>query len=350
MTVFTNPSFDGHEQVLFCNNSTTGLRAIIAIHNTTLGPALGGCRMYPYATDDEALRDVLRLSKGMSYKNSLAGLPLGGGKSVIIGDPHKDKTPEMMLAMGRFIDSLGGRYVGAEDSGTNVDDLKMMSHTTTSISGIKSRIDEHGIVLSGDPSPQTARGVFAGMVAAVKYKFAAKSLDGLTVAIQGFGNVGQVLGKLLVEAGARIIVAEPIKENHEVVYSLGGTIVGLDAIMTTKADIFAPCAMGAILNEQTIMDLKVSIVAGAANNQLDVVHDAVYFDRRRILYAPDYVINAGGVIYVYHEENPVSAGVLFSKIDGIEKTLNKIFARADMDGNTTAAVADRMAQDILYTR
>ena len=343
---FSHPAYDAHEQVLFCHDRETGLRAIIAVHNRNLGPALGGCRMYPYASDEAALRDVLRLSRGMSYKAAVTGLPLGGGKSVILGDPATQKSPALMRAMGRFVDSLGGRYIAAEDSGTSVADVQAMAGETAHVSGVRERDTDDGRPRDGDPSPYTARGVFAGIRAAVAHRHGGDSLDGVTVALQGLGNVGRSLAAMLHEAGARLVVSDPSEARlAEARERFGAEVVALDAIVGARADVFAPCAMGAVLDDASIPTLQASIVAGAANNQLESAHHAAALAARDVLYAPDYVINAGGLIDVYHELYPVPYAEEMARIDAIGTTLTTIFARADAEQATTAAIADRLAEE-----
>ena len=264
MAVFSNPAFDQHEQVAFGFDRESGLRAIIAVHNSKLGAAVGGCRMFPYVSDDEALYDVLRLSRGMTYKSALAGLPFGGGKSVIIGDPRSDKTPELLYAMGDFIESLGGSYVAAEDSGTGVADIRAMSKRTAHVSGLQDGA-EHG----GDPSPSTAYGVYLGIRTAVQHRLGADSMKGLRVAIQGLGNVGFHLAGFLIADGASVVGADVNADNLQRAIDVHGIdVVDPARILTEQADVLAPCAMGAVLTQESIDALRVGIVAGAANNQL----------------------------------------------------------------------------------
>nr|WP_211112328.1 Glu/Leu/Phe/Val dehydrogenase dimerization domain-containing protein [Azospirillum soli] len=342
--MFDHPDFDGHEQVVFCCDPASGLRAIIAIHDTTLGPSLGGCRMWPYASDWEALRDVLRLSRGMTYKSALAGLPLGGGKSVIIGNPRTDKSEALLRAMGRNVERLGGRYIVAEDSGTSVPDIKTMALETTHVSGIAEKTTDGGATRNGDPSPATAYGVFVGMKAAVHHRLGRSDLEGLKVAIQGVGHVGAHLARHLRDAGARLWIADIDAERvRQVADTLGATPVRVDEVFDLDVDVFAPCALGAVLNDDTVARLSARVVAGAANNQLaGPRHGQALFDRG-ILYAPDYVINAGGVIDVYHERTGYDHARVMSQIEAIADTLTEIFARADAERKPTAVVADRMA-------
>ncbi|MBT8115260.1 MAG: leucine dehydrogenase, partial [Arenicella sp.] len=289
MFSFSKPIFDDHEFVSFTEDSTSGLRAIIAVHNSNLGPAVGGCRMYPYASDNDALIDVLRLSRGMTYKSALAGLPMGGGKAVIIGDPHTEKTPALLEAMGRFVDQQQGKYITAEDSGTSVADLKIMGGQTKYVSGVN-----EAQRFGGDPSPMTAYGVFCGIRAALHYKNGSDSLEGISVAVQGAGSVGRYLIKLLKEHGAEVLVADVNEANLTEALTLGAIKTDTGKILTADVDVFAPCAMGAVLNSDTIPLLRAPIVAGAANNQLAQHENGVMLLKRGTLYAPDFVINAGG--------------------------------------------------------
>ena len=352
MSVFTAKDYADHEQVVFCRDPETGLKAIIAVHNRNLGPALGGCRMWPYANENEAISDVLRLSRGMTYKSALAGLALGGGKSVIIGNPRTDKTDALLKAMGRFVDSLGGRYIAAEDSGTSVADMKVMMTQTKHVSGIQDKegglggkSGEHG-ARSGDPSPATAYGTFCGIKSAVKFAMGRKDLEGVKVAIQGVGNVGFDLARRLKEAGAQLWVTDIYGEAvKRAVDELGATAVTGDAIFGLDVDVFAPCALGAILNDQTIPQLKARIVAGAANNQLFEPRHGVELMRRGILYAPDYAINAGGIIDVFHERQGYNPERVRKHIEGIGETLATIFERARHEEKTTAEVADALAEE-----
>ncbi|TWA75118.1 leucine dehydrogenase [Azospirillum brasilense] len=345
MPLFDHPDFDDHEQVVFCSDAASGLRAIVAIHDTALGPALGGCRMWPYASDEEALRDALRLSRGMTYKSALAGLPLGGGKSVIIGNPRTDKSEALLRAMGRHVERLGGRYIVAEDSGTGVPDIKTMALETAHVSGVVEKATASGGTRSGDPSPSTAYGVFVGLRAAVQHRLHRTDLEGLTVAIQGVGSVGGHLARYLAEAGARLWVADIDEaQARRVADRVGATPVSADAVFDLEVDVFAPCALGAVLNDTTIPRLTCPVVAGAANNQLAEARHGQALADRGILYAPDYVINAGGVIDVYYERAGYDHTRVMGHIERIADTLTEIFARADMELKPTAAVADRMAR------
>jgi len=332
-------SFDNHELVTFCDDSQSGLKAIIAVHNTHLGPAVGGCRMYPYANEAQALEDALRLSRGMTYKSALAGLPMGGGKAVIIGDPSEHKSPELLSKMGEFVDSLNGKYVTAEDSGINVADLKLVANETEFVLGVNDQ-QEFG----GDPSPLTAYGVFCGIEAAIAYRFGSKNLEGVCVAVQGAGSVGQYLIKLLHEAGATTKVSDVNQVNLKNAHELGAEIVGLDEIMTTESDVFAPCAMGAVLNDKSIPELAAKVVAGGANNQLANLSHADLLQAQGILYAPDFVINAGGIIEICRQYQGTSMADCRTQVAKIGDTLTTIFAQSDDSGKTTAEVAEALAE------
>lgn len=340
MTVFTADSFDGHEHVAFHNDVQSGLKAIIAVHDTTLGPALGGCRMWAYGSDDEALTDVLRLSRGMTFKNALADLPWGGGKSVILGNAKADKTPAMMRAMGRFVESLGGMYIIAEDVGTNPDDMVEIAKGTEHVRGVKG--------IGYDPSPATAFGVFKGIEASARYRLGASDLTGVRVAVQGLGHVGYDLAQRLHQAGAVLTVTDIDRAAlDKAAAELDATVVGLDAIYDAEVDVYAPCALGATVNDETIPRLNSTIVAGSANNQLAEDHHGDALAARGILYAPDFVINAGGVIHIYHEGPDYDRDAAFAHVGRIGQTLTRIFERAKSDGVATAAAADRVARDKL---
>lgn len=331
----------GHEQVVFCNDKNTNLRAIIAIHDTTLGPALGGCRFWDYKSEDEALFDVMRLSRGMTYKAAMAGLKLGGGKSVIIGDPKKLKSEEFFRAFGRFVDSLGGRYITAEDVNIKVDDMDHVAKETKHVTGISKAGG------SGDPSPLTALGVFHGIRASVKFKLNKDQLNGLTVAIQGCGSVGSHLCELLHEAGAKLLVSDINDEATRVVRDrFGAEIVDNKTIHTQEVDVFSPCALGAGLNDETIPQLNTGIVAGAANNQLldETKHMNALHDRG-ICYAPDYVINAGGLINVYHELHGYNYDAAKKDVENIYKTVLEILTLGKETNTTTAEASNKLAEE-----
>ena len=348
MSVFSHVDFDHHEQVVYGHDKASGLKAIIAIHNSQLGPALGGCRMWPYADDQEALRDVLRLSRGMSYKSALANLPLGGGKAVIIGNPHTGKSEALFQAMGDFVDSLGGRYITAADSGTGVAEMQIMAERTRHVAGAGQREALDGGTRNGDPSPATAYGVFIGLQAAVKHRLGRDDLKGLKVAIQGVGQVGFSLARHLKEAGAELWVTDIQETNvRRAVEQLGAKAVGQHDIYGLDVDVFAPCAMGAIINPHTLEALRAPVIAGAANNQLADAQLAEELKRRGCLYAPDYAINAGGIIDVCYERTGGTAAQLKAHVEGIGGTLKQIFERAEAQGQTTSAVADSLARERL---
>lgn len=330
MGIFDQLEKMDHEQVVYCYDKATGLKAIIAIHDTTLGPALGGCRMWNYATEEEALKDVLRLSRGMTYKAGITGLNLGGGKAVIIGDP-KIKSEALFKTFGRFVNSLGGRYITAEDVNIRVKDMEIVATETPYVSGVSS----HGG--SGDPSPVTALGVYYGIKASVKHKLGQDSVKGLKIAIQGAGAVGSNLAEYLHRDGAKLYIADLDESKiKSVVAKTGAEAVDLNKIHSLPVDVFAPCALGGILNDETIPEIKAPIIAGGANNQLldENVHGDM-IKERKILYAPDYVINAGGLINVYQELKGYNAEEARAKCAGIYDTLLSIYKEADATGVTT---------------
>ncbi|MGY0218253.1 Leu/Phe/Val dehydrogenase [Endozoicomonadaceae bacterium StTr2] len=348
MKFFSHKEFDNHEHIAFFSDEESGLKAIVAIHNTTLGPAIGGCRMFPYASDEEALTDVLRLSKGMTYKSALAGLHLGGGKSVIIGDPRKDKTPKLLHAFGRCLEQLGGHYITAEDSGTSIKDIREVGTQTAHVAGVRDRVGFDGLPGNGDPSPATAWGVYTGILSAVRHKMNRSDLDGIRVTVQGLGNVGYRLASHLTEAGASVYVSDIHRDIlDQAIDELGVTAVAPDDLFATEMDVFAPCAMGAVINDETIPRLSAAIVAGAANNQLKSERHGLALMERGILYAPDYVINAGGIIDVSHEREQYESGRVRQHIEGIGDTLSEIFERSERDGIPTVQEANRLAEERL---
>lgn len=337
--VFDHPEFQDHENVVFVRDAETGLSAIIAIHNTNRGPGLGGCRVWPYETAAAALTDALRLSRGMTYKNALAGLDLGGGKAVIIADPRKDKTPEMMEAFGRHVERMSGTYITAEDVGVSPDDMEHIARSTSHVRGTEAT----GL---GDPSPYTALGVFTGIQAAARHVFGTDDLTGRTVSVQGLGNVGYDVARQLHAAGATLVVSdihEPAIERAK--EALGATAVDPADAHMVDADIFAPCALGAGLNAKTIPQIKARIVAGAANNQLHNSDDGVALKARGILYAPDYVINAGGVISIALASPGSGDDLVRQKTLAIGDTLTEIFQRAHTEDKTPEQVADQIAEE-----
>ena len=328
----------GHEQVVFCHDKSSGYRGIIAIHSTTLGPALGGTRFWQYPTDEAAFTDALRLARGMTYKNAVAGLNLGGGKAVIIGDNTTRNREMVFRAHGRFVESLGGRYITAEDVGTSPGDMDYVHMETEYVGGLGAR--------SGDPSPVTARGVFRSILASAQWRWGSTSLEGRTVVVQGVGHVGQFLCHELAAVGAKLKVHDIRAERaKEMVDRYGAVAVSADGVYTTEADIFAPCALGAVLNDDTIPKLRVEIVAGGANNQLlDRDRHAAALEERNILYAPDFVANAGGVINVYSELTGWSAERTLRKADEIFETIIGVYEIAKEQSITTALAADRLAE------
>tara|TARA_Y100001934_G_scaffold263212_1_gene338655 strand:- start:2250 stop:3389 length:1140 start_codon:yes stop_codon:yes gene_type:complete len=352
MDFFENTSFDGHEQVTFFHHKRTGLRAIVAIHNTNLGPALGGCRMWSYENDQDAVTDVLRLSKGMTYKAALAGLKLGGGKSVIIGNSRSEKTPELFQAMGRCIDRMMGRYIIAEDVGTSVSDMVEISKMTNHVVGLPAGQDQNAA--SGDPSPVTAYGTFLGIKASVEYQLGKKDIKGMHVIVQGLGHVGMALCKYLHEAGVKLTVTDINDEAIEKAKAdFGADFVEPDKIYDVEADVFAPCALGAIINDDTVNRLKVKVVAGSANNQLLEDKHGENLRQKGILYAPDFIINAGGLINVYYEMLNTKGGDkvytrddVFKHLEVIPENLIKTYEIADLDNLSIGMAADRLAENI----
>ena len=337
LDLFDTVSKMGHEQVVLCHDASCGYRGIIAIHSTTLGPALGGTRFWQYASSEEAIVDALRLARGMTYKNAVAGLNLGGGTSVIIGDNKTTKRELIFRAHGRFVESLGGRYITAEDVGTSTHDMDFVHMDTNHVAGLAGR--------SGDPSPVTAHGVFRSIQASANYRWDSDDLTGKTVSIQGCGHVGYYLAKELSDAGAKLIVTDIDAERvRRVVDDFGARAVGLDEIYGVKADIFAPCALGGIINDVTIPQLKVEIVAGAANNQLLEARHGDELEAKDILYAPDYVANAGGVINVYGELAGWDSSRALRQAAEIYDTVLHVFEIAKQDGVPTYQAADRLAE------
>ena len=345
MEIFDLREFDGHELVAFGQDAASGLRAIIAIHSTTRGPAAGGCRMWPYATTTEALADVLRLSRGMSYKSALAGLPFGGGKAVIIGDSRKAKTPELFEAFGRLVDSLGGRYITAEDVGTTTADMASVARATRYVAGLNSAPGRAG----GDPGPKTALGVFLGLKAAVKFRLGRGDLEGVSVAVQGVGGVGYHLCGLLAGEGARLAVADLRPAALErVCQELKARAVSVEELLGLDVDVLAPCALGGVLNAHSIPRLRARVVAGAANNQFVDGQDGASLHAAGILYAPDYVINAGGLISVTREyQGDATEAQVIAEIEAIPARLTEIFERSRRENRPPGAIADQMARERL---
>jgi len=339
--IFETISTSGHEQIVFCQSRDAGLKAIIAIHNTVLGPALGGLRMWPYKSEAEALNDVLRLSRGMTFKNAVAGLNLGGGKAVIIGDPAKDKSEALFRAFGRFVNSLNGRYITAEDVGIDVNDMEWVYRETEFVTGVH---QVHGG--SGDPSPFTAYGTLQGLMAALTRKFGNEEVGKYTYAVQGAGHVGTEFIKLLREQGAKVFVTDINKESvQRCVDELGCEAVGTEEIYDVAADVYSPCALGGTVNEQTLPRLKCKIICGAANNQLatDEIGDEV--EKRGMLYAPDYAVNAGGVMNVSLEIDGYNRERAMRMMRTIYYNVGRIFQIAERDGIPSYKAADRMAEE-----
>jgi leucine dehydrogenase len=338
------PDFDDHEVVQFVTDPGSGLRAVIAVHSTHLGPGAGGVRFWHYAQPGNAIADVLRLSRGMSFKNAMAGLALGGGKAVILADEQRTKTPEMLASYGRAVERLGGSYVTAEDVGVGVPDLVAVSKHTRYIAGLPAAAGQVG----GDPGPHTSYGVFLGVKAAAKRKLGKDSLSGLHIAVQGAGSVASGLARLASEEGARLSIADIDRGRAQALADeVGGRAVGADEIMTLEADILSPNALGAILTEESIAALRVPVVAGGANNQLATAADGDRIHSRGILYAPDYVINAGGIINVASEYLGGSQAEVKSKIEQIPGRLDSIWDESDSTGRNPAAVADTMAMRLI---
>jgi len=345
MSVFDHPEFDQHESVHFIDDADSGLQAIIAIHSTALGSAAGGCRRWQYVDSSAALTDALRLSRGMTYKNAIAGLRFGGGKSVILANEAAPKSPQLFKAFGRAVEALQGQYVTAEDVGCSVEDMRSVNEVTDYVSGLP----KSGNTAGGDPSPMTAMGVFLGIQAAVKERLGSGSLKDVRVAVQGVGHVGLNLCRLLHEAGARLTVADVNRQNLQLARDeLPVTEVAPNTLLFSEVDVLAPCALGNILTAQTIPNIHAKVIAGAANNQLATEMDGSRLADREILFAPDYVINAGGIINVEHEYfgNSSDERVL-ADVHKIPGRLDAIFAEAKTSGEATNLIADRMAQQIV---
>jgi len=339
------PDFDAHEAIHFITNEKCGLRAIIAVHSTHLGPAAGGCRFWHYAKDEEALVDAMRLSRGMSYKNAMAGLPLGGGKAVILANEARTKTPDQLHAFGKAVEELAGQYITAEDVGISVSDMIEVARSTKYVAGLPNSPGDVG----GDPGPHTSLGVVLGIKAAVKWALGKDSLKGLHIALQGAGSVATGVALHACAEGARLSIADVDEEKaKKLAQRSGGKLVSPDEILTIEADVLSPCALGAILNETTIPQLKVPIIAGGANNQLATPEDGKRLYERKILYAPDYVINAGGIINVSTEYlGDGDTSVVRRRIEGIPVRLQQIWSEGAETGRDPAAVADAMAQRLI---
>ena len=340
MSVFEHINGDGYEQIVFCSDDQSGLRAIIAIHSTALGPALGGTRFFDYRTEEDALIDVLRLSKGMTYKAAAAGLDLGGGKAVIIGDHRRIKSEELLRAYGRFVETLGGRYITAEDVGTALEDMDVVRRESRWVTGCSKTYGG-----SGDPSPVTAYGVLNGIKACLLEIYGDSSLEGRTVALQGVGKVGNALCGYLVEAGAKVTIGDVDVDNlGKAVGAYGVGTIAYDDIHKMEVDVFAPCALGGGINDDTISELRCKIIAGAANNQLAREEHGEKLRDLGILYAPDFVINAGGLINVEDELRGYDRERAMSRVEGIYKALQHIFSLANERGISTAQAALQHAE------
>ena len=343
VSVFAEASKLGHEQVVFCHDEPTGLKAIIGIHNTVLGPALGGTRMWNYATEEEAAIDVIRLSRGMTYKAAISGLNLGGGKAVIIGDPAQLKNEAFLRRFGKFVDSLGGKYITAEDMNMKTSDMEYIGMETNHVTGLP--VEMGG---SGDPSPVTAYGVYVGMKSAAKKAYGSDSLNGKKVSVQGVGQVGMYLVDHLVKEGAEVYITDINRDKlADISKKTGAHVVELNDIYDLDVDIYAPCAMGATINDDSISRLKCQVIAGAANNQLkdEVRHGNLLVDRG-IVYAPDFVINAGGIINVSFEDD-YCVEKSTKKVEEIYNTLLDVFTKADALNKPTGIIADEMAREII---
>ena len=342
---FESAALLGHESIHQFHDPETGLKAIIAIHSTALGPAGGGCRRWHYASEAEALTDALRLSRGMTYKNAMAGLPMGGGKAVIMADPDNPPSDDLYLAFGRCVESLGGRYVTAEDVGVSVDNMRQVKQVTDYVAGLP----PNGSSAGGDPSPWTADGVFLGLGAAAQHRFGSSSLDGLRIAVQGVGKVGYDLCRQLHAAGARLVICDVNQQNADRVQTdFAAQVVSPEQILFQDVDILVPCALGAVLDAQSIPQIKASIVAGAANNQLATVADGQLLRDRNILYVPDYVINGGGIISAALEYmGDKTTDDVRAQIALIPERLTEIFVTADQQQKPTNVVADTMAESIV---
>lgn len=341
MEIFEYMKEYDYEQLSFCQDENTGLKAIIAIHDTTLGPALGGARMWPYASEEAAIEDALRLARGMTYKNAAAGLNLGGGKAVIIGDPRTQKSEAMFRAFGRYVQGLNGRYITAEDVGTTVEDMDLIYEETDYVVGISPTFGS-----SGNPAPVTAFGIYQGMKAAAKEAFGSDSLANKTIAVQGVGNVAFTLCQYLHDEGANLIVTDINKEAvNRAVEQFNAHPVDPDDIYKTECDIFSPCALGAIINDDTIPLLKAKVIAGSANNQLKDAKHGEIIHNMGIVYAPDYVINAGGVINVADEMTGYNYERAMKKVEGIYDNIAQVIEISKRDNIPTYLAADRLAEE-----
>jgi leucine dehydrogenase len=343
--MYDNPAFDAHERVVFMHDARSGLRAIIAMHSTARGPGAGGCRFWEYGSSADALTDALRLSRGMSYKNAMANLPLGGGKAVVLIDPKRPKTPQLLQAFGHFVNSLGGSYITAEDVGATVADMEMVATQTPYVSGLpRTAVDS-----DGNPGPKTALGVYLGIKAAVQFRLGRSDLQGLTIAVQGLGGVGYELCRLLAANRANLRVAD-IRANlvTQAVDEFRAQPSRPDEILFERADVISPCALGAGLNSTTIPRLQATIIAGAANNQLATAEDGARLHAAGVLYAPDYVINAGGIISVGREYlGGATARSIEQEIHRIPQRLTEIFEHSQRTNQPTSEITDAMARQLI---
>lgn len=335
MSIFSHPEFD-HESVHLCEDRATGLRAIVAIHNRNLGPAIGGCRLKPYASVEEAMTDVLRLSRGMTYKCAIGGIPFGGGKAVILARPE-DKTTDLLRAFGRFVDGLGGRYITSFDVGTTLDDVRVIGEATRHVGGIAEG--------AGDAADSTAIGVFECLKVAAAHRWPGRPLADIRVAIQGVGSVGGRLARLLRDEGAALTVCDARPSHAEAVgRELGADVVAADAILTADCDILAPCALGGILDDDSVAALRAEIVVGGANNQLARPDVGDALRRRGVLYVPDYLANAGGIVDLHYQLNAAPRRRLADHLAGLGRTLAQVIATAEADDIATSVAADRIAE------
>lgn len=337
---WTEPDYDDHELVQLVRDAASGLTAVIAIHSTHLGPAAGGTRFWHYADPAAGMRDALRLSRGMSYKNAMAGLPAGGGKAVILADAMRSKTPELLTAFARAVDGLCGRYITAQDVGMSEADMVSLSRHTAHVAGLPGQ--------GGDPGPFTARGVYLGVKAAARRALGTTDMRGVRVAIQGVGSVGGGLARYLAADGAELVLADMDQARADALAAeLGGRSVAKEEILTVEADIVSPCALGAVLTEQSIAALRTRVVAGGANNQLATGTEGRLLQERGILYAPDYVINAGGIINVLRHIDGAGDDEINARIDQIPDRLEAVWQESETTGATPDVVADRMAQKLI---
>jgi leucine dehydrogenase len=343
MEIFKELAIDKHEQVVFCSDKVSNLRSIIAIHDTTLGPAIGGVRMYPYKSEDDALRDVLLLSKAMTYKAAAAGVNLGGGQGVIMGNPDKDKNEILLRTFGRFVNSLNGRYITAEDLGTTVEDMEIVHYETKYVAGLSRAVGG-----GGDPGPVSAIGVYYGIMACAEKVFKDKDLSKRSIVVQGLGNVGYSLAQKLADEGAKLFVADVTESKVErATKEFKAEVVNPDEVFEVEADIFSPCALGGVINRTNIDKMKAKIVAGAANNQLEDDQLGDILQKKNILYAPDFVIGAGGLINVANELEGHSQEKAIKQARGIYDLLARIFKKAENEGISTLKAANRLALERL---